>query len=74
VDKAAPLHLYLWEREPVPILDEVRWAPRKVLTVEENLASNEIRSPDRSGRSGRCTDYAVIGRISDTSDSFSLKG
>jgi len=42
VGTAAALQLYLREREPVPILDDVRWVPRKVLTVEENLAPNEI--------------------------------
>jgi hypothetical protein len=71
--KAASLQLYL-RKEPVPILDEVRWVPGQVLTVEQNLAPTEIQSPDRSGRSGRCTDYAVIDRISDTTDSFSLEG
>ena len=62
------------ERGPVPILYEVRWVSRKVLMVEENLAPNEIRSPERSVRNGRCTDYAVIDRISETTDSISLKG
>jgi len=72
--KAAPLQLYLREGQQVSSLDEVKWVPGQVLTVEENLAPKEIRSPDRSGRSGRCTDYAVIDKISDTTDSFSPNG
>ena len=74
VGKAAPLQLYLRERQQVSILNEVSWVPEQVLRVEENLAPKEIRYRDHSGRSGRCTYYAVIDKISDTTDSFGLKG
>ena len=38
-------------KDPVPILQEVGWAPRAVWTSVENLAPTRIRSPDRPARS-----------------------
>ena len=38
-------------KEPVPIVQEARWAPRPVWTDAENLAPTGIRSPDRLARS-----------------------
>ena len=34
-------------KDPVPILQEVEWAPVSVWTGAENLAPTGIRSPDR---------------------------
>ena len=39
------------ERDPVPIVQETRWAPGPVWTGAENLASTGIRSPDHPARS-----------------------
>ena len=39
---------YLLEREPVLIVQEVRWVPGPVLKVAENFAVSGIRSPDRT--------------------------
>ena len=38
-------------KDPVPIVQEARWAPGPVGTGAENLASTGIRSPDRTARS-----------------------
>ena len=38
-------------KEPVPTVQEVGWAPGQVWTVEENLVTTGIRSPDRPVRS-----------------------
>jgi hypothetical protein len=35
-------------KEPVPIVQEAGWAPERVWTCVENLASTGIQSPDRS--------------------------
>ena len=37
--------------DPVPIVQEVEWAPGPVWTGEENHADTGIRSPDRPARS-----------------------
>jgi hypothetical protein len=51
VVKATPRPLYPRQREPVPILYEVRWAPGPVWTGGENLAPTGIQSPDRPASS-----------------------
>ena len=38
-------------KNPVPIVQEARWAPGPVWTGAENLAPTGIRSPDRPVRS-----------------------
>jgi len=38
-------------KDPVPIIQEVGWAPGPVWTGAENLAATEIRTPDRPARS-----------------------
>ena len=38
-------------KDPVPIAQEVGWAPGTVWTGAENLSPTEIRSPDRPARS-----------------------
>ena len=38
-------------KDPVPIVQEARWAPGPVWTGAENLAPTGIRSPDRPARS-----------------------
>ena len=38
-------------KDPVPILQEARWATEPVWTGAENLAPTGIRSPDRPARS-----------------------
>ena len=43
----APAALYPRKKNPVPIVQEVEWAPGSVWTGAENLAPTEIRSPDR---------------------------
>jgi hypothetical protein len=35
------------ENNPIPIVQEAGWAPGQVWTGAENLASIDIRSPDR---------------------------
>jgi len=47
--------LYLWERDPVPLVEKAGWARGPVWTCAANLAPNGIRSPDRAAR----TDWAV---------------
>jgi len=42
-----------------PIVQETSRAPGPVWTGAENLASTVIRSPDRSARTYRSTDYAI---------------
>jgi hypothetical protein len=37
---------YTVGNDPIPILQEVAWAPRSVSMGAENLASTGIRSPD----------------------------
>ena len=46
----APVALYPG-KDPVPLLQDARWAPGPILTGTENLASTGIRSPDRPDRS-----------------------
>jgi len=48
---ATPHPLYPRERDPLPILYEVGWAPGTVRTGAENLAPTGIRSPDRPASS-----------------------
>jgi hypothetical protein len=43
--------LYPRERDPVPTVQEARWAPGPVWTGAENLAPTGFRSPDRPARS-----------------------
>jgi hypothetical protein len=38
-------------KDPVPIVQEVGWAPGPVWTGAENFAARGIRSPDRPARS-----------------------
>jgi len=38
-------------KDPVPIVQEVGWAPEPVWTGAENFVPTGIRSPDRSARS-----------------------
>ena len=46
-----PRPLFTPGKDPVPIVQEVEWAPGPVWTDAENLAPIGIRSPDRSARS-----------------------
>jgi len=46
-----PQPLFFPGKDPVPIVQEVGWAPEPVWIGEEYLASTGIRSPDRSARS-----------------------
>jgi hypothetical protein len=48
---ARPGHTLPLGKDPVPILQEVGWAPGPVWTGAENLAPTGIRSPDRPARS-----------------------
>jgi hypothetical protein len=48
--KATPRALYP-RKDPVPIVQEARWASGPVWTSAKNLASSGIRSPDRPARS-----------------------
>ena len=43
--------LYPWERDPVPIVQEIEWATGPVWTSAESLTPTGIRSPDRPARS-----------------------
>ena len=42
-----PRPLFTPGKDPIPIVQEARWAPRPVWTGAENLAPTGIRSPDR---------------------------
>jgi hypothetical protein len=46
-----PRTLFTPGKDPVPTVQEVRWAPGPVWTGAENLAPIGIRSPDRQARS-----------------------
>jgi hypothetical protein len=46
-----PRPLFTPGNDPVPIVQEVGWAPGLVWTGAENFASTGIRSPDRPARS-----------------------
>ena len=46
-----PRPLFTPRKEPVPIVQEVGWAPGPVWIGAENLAFTGIRSPDRQARS-----------------------
>jgi hypothetical protein len=46
-----PRPLFTPGKDPVPIVQEVGWAPGPVWIGEENLASTAIRSPSRPARS-----------------------
>jgi hypothetical protein len=46
---ATPGPLYLWEGNPVPIVQETLRAPGPVWMGMENLAATGIRTPDRPG-------------------------
>ena len=46
-----PWSLYLWERDPLPIVEEAGWAPGSVCTSAENLSSTGTRSSDHPNRS-----------------------
>jgi hypothetical protein len=48
----APAALYPPGKDPVPIVQEVEWAPGPFWTGAENLAFAGIRSPDRRVLSG----------------------
>jgi len=45
-----PWPLFTPGNDPVPIVQEVGWAPGPVWTGGENLAPTGIRSPDRPAR------------------------
>jgi hypothetical protein len=51
VVNARPRPLYTQEIDPVPIVQEVRWATGPVWTGAEKLAAAGIRSPDPPARS-----------------------
>jgi hypothetical protein len=46
-----PQPLFTPGKDPVPIVQEARWAPGPVWTGAENLAPTGIRSPDHPARS-----------------------
>jgi hypothetical protein len=46
-----PRPLFTPGKDPVPIVQEVGWAPGMIRTRAENLAPTGIGSPDRPGRS-----------------------
>jgi len=41
--KATPLTLYPWGKDPVPIVQEVGWAPGSVWTGAENLEPRSLQ-------------------------------
>jgi hypothetical protein len=41
-----PWPLFTLEKDPLPIVQEARWAPGPVWTGAENLSPTGIRSPD----------------------------
>jgi len=46
VDSTTPRPLYPRERDPIPVVQKVEWAPVQVWTAAENLATTDTRSPD----------------------------
>jgi hypothetical protein len=50
VFKATPLPLVSQKIYPVPLVKEAGWVPRRIQKDTKNIAPNEIRSPDRPGR------------------------
>ena len=46
-------------KHPVPIVQEAGWPRGSVWADAENLALTVIRSPDRTARNSRYTDYAT---------------
>ena len=51
--------LYPWERDPVPMVQQARWASRSVWPGTENLAAPRYQ-PRNVGRvASRYTDYAI---------------
>ena len=46
-----PRPLFTPRKDPVPIVQEVKWAPGPVWTGAENLAPTRIQSPDHPARS-----------------------
>ena len=58
VVNATPRPLYPREIEPVPIVQEVGWAPGPIWTVAENLAPSEFDPRTVQPAASRYTDYA----------------
>ena len=60
-----PRPLFTPGKDPVPILQEARWAPGPVWTGAKNLTPTGIRSPDRPARSQSLygMSYPTHGRI-----------
>jgi hypothetical protein len=46
VVNAMPQPRYTWERDPVTIIQEARWALGPVWTDRENFAATEVRTAD----------------------------
>jgi hypothetical protein len=51
VVNATPWQLYPREGDPVPIVQEARWAPERMWTAAENLSPTRIGSLDRTAPS-----------------------
>jgi hypothetical protein len=51
-----PRPLFTPGKDPVPIVQEVGWAPGPVWTGAENLDPTEVRSPDLQPVDSRYTD------------------
>jgi hypothetical protein len=61
VNDTLPSPRFTSGRDPVPIVEEVGWAPGPVCTGAENLAPTGIRLPRTvQPVASRCTDWAVV--------------
>ena len=68
-----PRPLFTPGKDPVPIVQEARWAPGPVRTGEENLAPTGIRSPDRPARSQSLHRLSYRAHSSDSSTPLKWK-
>ena len=59
-----PWPLFTPGKDPVPIIQKVRWAPGPVWRGAENLAPTGIRSPDRTVRSQSLYRLSFLGPLS----------
>jgi len=63
VINSTPWPLYSWEGDPVPIGQEVGWAPGSVCSGTENLTTSRIQSPEYPASLSHNTDYALLAHI-----------
>ena len=68
-----PRPLFTTKKNTIPIVQEAGWAPGSVWTEAGNLASTEIRSPDRPTRSSVAIPTELPGTL-DRTKQYSITG